>query len=91
MFIGLLSGAGKSTLINRLISKIYSETNGLRNDDKGRHTTTRREMFIIPDGGVIDNSPRMRELGIDNADLSKTFLILMLSAPSVSFKRLYSF
>ena len=45
-FIGS-SGVGKSTLINRLIGENILETNGLRNDDKGRHTTTRREMFII--------------------------------------------
>ena len=66
-FIGS-SGVGKSTLINRLIGENILETNGLRND-----TTTRREMFIIPDGGVVIDTPGMRELGIDNADLSKTF------------------
>ena len=60
-------------MINRLIGENILETNGLRNDDKGRHTTTRREMFIIPDGGVVIDTPGMRELGIDNADLSKTF------------------
>src|SRR5690554_4497957 len=71
-FIGS-SGVGKSTLINRLIGENTFETKGLRNDDKGRHTTTRREMFIIPDGGVVIDTPGMRELGIDSADLSKTF------------------
>ena len=43
-FIGS-SGVGKSTLINRLLGKEQLKTNGLRNDDKGRHTTTRRELF----------------------------------------------
>ena len=71
-FIGS-SRCWKVTLINRLIGENILETNGLRNDDKGRHTTTRREMFIIPDGGVVIDTPGMRELGIDNADLSKTF------------------
>lgn len=71
-FIGS-SGVGKSTLINRLIGENILETNGIRNDDKGRHTTTRREMIIIPDGGVVIDTPGMRELGIDSANLSKTF------------------
>ena len=71
-FIGS-SGVGKSTLINRIIGENYIETNEIRSDDRGRHTTTRREMFIIPDGGVVIDTPGMRELGIESADLSKTF------------------
>lgn len=72
-FIGS-SGVGKSTLINKLIGENILETNDIRNDDKGRHTTTRREMFVIPNGGVVIDTPGMRELGIDSADLSKTFV-----------------
>lgn len=71
-FIGS-SGVGKSTLINRLIGEDRLETNEIRKDDKGRHTTTRREMLMIPDGGVVIDTPGMRELGIEYADLSKTF------------------
>jgi len=71
-FIGS-SGVGKSTLINRLIGENAIETNEIRNDDKGRHTTTRREMFVIPEGGVVIDTPGMREIGIESADLSKTF------------------
>ncbi|WP_188455706.1 ribosome small subunit-dependent GTPase A [Virgibacillus oceani] len=71
-FIGS-SGVGKSTLINKMIGENILETNGIRNDDKGRHTTTRREMFVIPNGGVVIDTPGMRELGIESADLSRTF------------------
>lgn len=71
-FIGS-SGVGKSTLINRLMGKNTLETQEIRNDDKGRHTTTRRELIILPRGGVVIDTPGMRELGIESADLSKTF------------------
>lgn len=71
-FIGS-SGVGKSTLINRLIGENTLETQKIRNDDKGRHTTTRRELFILPSGGIVIDTPGMRELGIEGADLSKTF------------------
>ncbi|WKY43198.1 ribosome small subunit-dependent GTPase A [Eubacteriaceae bacterium ES2] len=69
------SGVGKSTLINRLTQKELFETHDIRNDDKGRHTTTRRELTLLPDGGMIIDTPGMRELGMWNADegLEKTF------------------
>ncbi len=72
VFIGS-SGVGKSTLINRLIGTTVMETNATRQDDKGRHTTTRREMLLLPDGGVIIDTPGMRELGLEGADLSRSF------------------
>lgn len=71
-FIGS-SGVGKSTLINKLIGKDILETGGLRNDDKGRHTTTFRQLLIIPEGGVVIDTPGMRELQIVSADVNKTF------------------
>lgn len=58
------SGVGKSTLINRLLGENRLETNGLRNDDKGRHTTTRRELFLLRQGGMVIDTPGMRELGL---------------------------
>ena len=67
------SGVGKSTLINCLLGQEALETQTIRNDDKGRHTTTRRELLVLPGGGAVIDTPGMRELGIDSADLSKTF------------------
>ena len=71
-FIGS-SGVGKSTMINRLLGWNALATKGLRNDDKGRHSTTRRELIALPEGGVVIDTPGMRELGIESADFSKTF------------------
>ncbi len=71
-FIGS-SGVGKSTLINRLAEKDLFATKELRNDDKGRHTTTRRELILLENGGAVIDTPGMREIGIESADLSKSF------------------
>jgi len=71
-FIGS-SGVGKSTLINKLLGREVLATQDIGRQDKGRHTTTGREMFLSPSGGVLIDTPGMRELGIENADLSKSF------------------
>lgn len=62
------SGVGKSTLINRLLGEERLQTNGLRNDDKGKHTTTRRELFLLEQGGMVIDTPGMRELGLWDID-----------------------
>ena len=71
-FIGS-SGVGKSTLINRLAGEELLATSETRADDKGRHTTTRRELLVLPQGGIVIDTPGMRELGVDSVDLSKSF------------------
>ncbi len=61
-FVGS-SGVGKSTLINRLLGKEAVLTQGIRQDDeKGKHTTTSRSLYISEDKGVIIDTPGMREL-----------------------------
>jgi ribosome biogenesis GTPase len=56
-----------------MIGEDVIEINNLRNDDKGRHTTTRRELFIISSGGAVIDTPGMREIGLESADVSRTF------------------
>lgn len=71
-FIGS-SGVGKSTLINKLLGEPVILTADTGKDDKGRHTTTGREMIPCPLGGVVIDTPGMRELGADSADLARAF------------------
>lgn len=66
-FIGS-SGVGKSTLINRLLGEERLDTNSLRDDGRGRHTTTRRELIALPSGGLVMDTPGMREIGMWDAD-----------------------
>lgn len=67
------SGVGKSTMINRLMGQEIMETKSIRQDGKGRHTTTTRQLFQVPTGGLIIDTPGLRELHIDASQLSETF------------------
>ncbi|MBN2287009.1 MAG: ribosome small subunit-dependent GTPase A [Tissierellales bacterium] len=60
-FIGS-SGVGKSSIINYLKGESVMEVQALRNDDKGRHTTTQRQMVAISGAGTIIDTPGMREI-----------------------------
>ncbi len=62
------SGVGKSTLINRLLGTEVQKTREVRvADDKGRHTTTNRQMFVLGSGALIIDTPGMRELQLWDA------------------------
>jgi len=59
------SGVGKSTLINTLLCENRQSTGNIReDDDKGRHTTTRRSLVPLKSGGMILDTPGMREIQI---------------------------
>jgi ribosome biogenesis GTPase / thiamine phosphate phosphatase len=63
------SGVGKSTLINRLTGTSALATGEVRaDDDKGRHTTTRRELVLAPSGLLLIDTPGMREIGLWEAE-----------------------
>ncbi len=71
-FIGS-SGVGKSTLINLLAGKDVLRTSPVGENDKGRHTTTYRELLLLPQGGIVIDTPGMRELGVESGEFSQSF------------------
>lgn len=75
VFLGS-SGVGKSTLVNTLYGEVVMKTSGIREEDsRGRHTTTSRNLIMLPNGAMIIDTPGMRELGMWNAEsgINKTF------------------
>jgi ribosome biogenesis GTPase / thiamine phosphate phosphatase len=74
-FIGS-SGVGKSTLINALLGEAALPTQPVRaDDDRGRHTTTSRQMLFLPSGRIVIDTPGMRELHLWNSSegIAQTF------------------
>jgi ribosome biogenesis GTPase len=69
------SGVGKSTLINALLGETRLATREVRDDGRGRHTTTHRELLMLPGGGVLIDTPGLRELQLWETDggLDKAF------------------
>jgi ribosome biogenesis GTPase len=89
--VGLIgsSGVGKSTLINRLIASSDIPTAQTRSsDERGRHTTTRREMYLVPGGGILMDTPGMREMQLWDTEkgMSDTFPEIDSLAQSCRFK-----
>lgn len=75
VFVGS-SGVGKSSLINKITGIEMQKMNSVSDaNSKGKHTTTKRELIILPDGGLLIDTPGMREFGLWDAaeGLSKTF------------------
>lgn len=70
------SGVGKSTLINRLLGDDVQKTRKVRGSDgRGRHTTTHRELFVLPGGALLIDNPGIRELQLwaDESALGQSF------------------
>ncbi|MGG3455299.1 ribosome small subunit-dependent GTPase A [Paenibacillus rhizolycopersici] len=70
------SGAGKSTILNWMAGEEVQKTQAIREDDsRGRHTTTHRELFVLPQGAVMIDTPGMRELQLwdDEGGWSEAF------------------
>ena len=70
------SGVGKSTLINRLLGTERQTVRDVSDfQSKGRHTTTRRELILLPKGGLVIDTPGMRELQLwsDESGLEQSF------------------
>jgi ribosome biogenesis GTPase len=62
------SGVGKSTLVNALVGEEVLATQDIREDGRGRHTTTHRQLVALPVGGLVLDTPGMRELQLWEAD-----------------------
>ncbi len=70
------SGVGKSSLVNALLKTERQKTNAVREyDSHGRHTTTNRQLIVLPNGALIIDTPGMREIQLlaDSSSLNKSF------------------
>ncbi len=63
------SGVGKSTIANRLLGQTVQEVRPVReSDSRGRHTTTTRELFVLPGGALLMDTPGLREMQLWDAE-----------------------
>ncbi|HVM36633.1 MAG TPA: ribosome small subunit-dependent GTPase A [Actinomycetota bacterium] len=81
------SGVGKSTIVNALAGRDLQHVQDIRADGKGRHTTTHRELFVLPSGALIIDTPGMRELQLWDAEtgLDPTFADITALAADCRF------
>jgi ribosome biogenesis GTPase / thiamine phosphate phosphatase len=83
------SGAGKSTITNRLLREPLQKVNEVRlSDNRGRHTTTARELFALPGGALLIDTPGLRELQLWDTEegLTQAFADIDLLAARCRFK-----
>ncbi|MCK5219551.1 ribosome small subunit-dependent GTPase A [bacterium] len=82
------SGVGKSTLVNALCQTHLKTLTIREDDDKGRHATTTRRLFMLPKGGLLIDTPGLREFGLtgDAEGLAHTFEDIITLAKDCRFK-----
>jgi ribosome biogenesis GTPase len=83
------SGVGKSSIVNAIAGAALQYTQTVRDsDDRGRHTTTSRQMLVLPSGSLLIDTPGMRELQLWDSDegLSETFDDIAAIAPHCRFR-----
>jgi len=83
------SGVGKSTIINRLLGEERQKVGAVReHDSRGRHITTRRELLLLPEGGIVIDNPGLRELQLwaNEEALDNTFSDVMEIMAHCRFK-----
>lgn len=83
------SGAGKSTLLNALMGSEVRRTQEVRaSDGRGRHTTSLRELFLLPGGGCLIDTPGIREVGLgaEGSDLDTAFSDIAALAEGCRFR-----
>jgi len=83
------SGVGKSSLVNALSGDAIVQTGGIRESDgRGRHTTTARELHVLPGGGLLVDTPGMRELALydDSEGVDTAYADVALLAADCRFR-----
>lgn len=82
------SGAGKSTLVNALAGAQIMDTGEIRDDGRGRHTTTRRELVPLPQGAIMLDTPGVRRIGLGGSGdgVERTFADLLEFAEACRFR-----
>lgn len=82
------SGVGKSSLVNSLLGEEAALTGATRSGDgKGRHTTTWREMFVLPEGrGILIDNPGLREVGVFTSAAADAYADIEQLATSCQFR-----
>jgi ribosome biogenesis GTPase / thiamine phosphate phosphatase len=82
------SGAGKSSLVNAMVGAEVLTTKQIRDDGRGRHTSVRRELVVLPGGGAVIDTPGLRGVGLFDSDdgLEATFADVAELARSCRFR-----